>query len=401
MRSGTASAWTTANPTLDLGEPGVETDTGQWKIGTGVTAWNSLAYAGTTGPTQTTPYRSLGDGSDGSVTISSGTTVLSRDMYYNNLTVNGTGSLNTNGYKIFIKSVLDLTAAPANAIQWNGNAGGNASGATGGTQAAAQTGATLGDISQGGAGVTATTGAGTGGASGSAVGTGLGGIGGTSGRGGSGGSGNPAAATGGRSPVYTNNYRRYETLVIHNGNLVSGGGGGASGSAGSGDGTNVGGGSGGGGNGGGSVAIYANVILKSSATAAGCISANGGMGGNGGNGAAAGNTGGGGAGGGGAGGWVYLCYQDKYGPIVPNMLTSNGGQGGIGGNGFGTGTGGDGGSSGFGGRVTTFKITTGVGTEIYAPSSNTFLPELSGSNAFGIMISGGTGGSVAYSQQDF
>ena len=45
LRNGTAAQWTSANPTLAVGEMGVETDTGKFKIGTGSTAWNSLAYA--------------------------------------------------------------------------------------------------------------------------------------------------------------------------------------------------------------------------------------------------------------------------------------------------------------------------------------------------------------------
>ena len=45
IRNGTAAAWTSANPTLAVGEMGAETDTGKFKIGTGSTAWNSLAYA--------------------------------------------------------------------------------------------------------------------------------------------------------------------------------------------------------------------------------------------------------------------------------------------------------------------------------------------------------------------
>jgi hypothetical protein len=44
-RRDTASAWTSANPTLAAGEIGLETDTSKFKIGDGVTAWNSLAYA--------------------------------------------------------------------------------------------------------------------------------------------------------------------------------------------------------------------------------------------------------------------------------------------------------------------------------------------------------------------
>lgn len=44
LRRGTAAAWTSANPILDLGEPGVETDTLKWKVGDGVTHWASLSY---------------------------------------------------------------------------------------------------------------------------------------------------------------------------------------------------------------------------------------------------------------------------------------------------------------------------------------------------------------------
>lgn len=45
IRRGTASQWTSANPTLAAGEMGVESDTRKTKIGTGSTAWTALAYA--------------------------------------------------------------------------------------------------------------------------------------------------------------------------------------------------------------------------------------------------------------------------------------------------------------------------------------------------------------------
>ena len=45
VRRGTASQWTSANPTLAAGEMGVESDTNLFKFGNGSTAWNSLAYA--------------------------------------------------------------------------------------------------------------------------------------------------------------------------------------------------------------------------------------------------------------------------------------------------------------------------------------------------------------------
>ena len=50
-RRGTAAAWTAANPTLDSGEVGYETDTGRAKVGDGSTIWVSLAYRFETGGT--------------------------------------------------------------------------------------------------------------------------------------------------------------------------------------------------------------------------------------------------------------------------------------------------------------------------------------------------------------
>lgn len=44
LRRGTASAWTTANPILALGEFGYETDTHTFKIGDGTTSWSALSY---------------------------------------------------------------------------------------------------------------------------------------------------------------------------------------------------------------------------------------------------------------------------------------------------------------------------------------------------------------------
>ena len=46
-RRGNASAWASADPTLEPGEIGVESDTGKFKIGDGSTAWTTLAYAAT------------------------------------------------------------------------------------------------------------------------------------------------------------------------------------------------------------------------------------------------------------------------------------------------------------------------------------------------------------------
>jgi hypothetical protein len=45
LRNDTAANWTSSDPTLQAGELGHETDTGKFKIGTGVLAWTSLSYA--------------------------------------------------------------------------------------------------------------------------------------------------------------------------------------------------------------------------------------------------------------------------------------------------------------------------------------------------------------------
>jgi hypothetical protein len=49
LRRGTATEWSTANPTLAVAEMGIETDTNLFKIGDGATPWNTLAYGGLNG----------------------------------------------------------------------------------------------------------------------------------------------------------------------------------------------------------------------------------------------------------------------------------------------------------------------------------------------------------------
>lgn len=57
MRRGTTAAWAASNPVLDAGEPGMDTDTGEFKIGDGVAAWDALWSFGlpTTPPTPFDP----------------------------------------------------------------------------------------------------------------------------------------------------------------------------------------------------------------------------------------------------------------------------------------------------------------------------------------------------------
>jgi len=49
----------------------------------------------------------FGSGKDGNVTISTNTT-LTRDMYYNNLTVSNGIHVNTAGYRVFVRNILNL-----------------------------------------------------------------------------------------------------------------------------------------------------------------------------------------------------------------------------------------------------------------------------------------------------
>lgn len=60
LRRDTAANWTSVNPTLAAGEPGLETDTRKVKYGDGTTAWNNLPYGGGAGSSYTLPVASTG-----------------------------------------------------------------------------------------------------------------------------------------------------------------------------------------------------------------------------------------------------------------------------------------------------------------------------------------------------
>ncbi len=80
VRRGTASQWTSTNPTLAAGEFGFETDTNKIKCGTGATAWTSLPYLNNDGDiTGVTASTGLsGGGTSGTVTVSIDTSVRLR-----------------------------------------------------------------------------------------------------------------------------------------------------------------------------------------------------------------------------------------------------------------------------------------------------------------------------------
>jgi hypothetical protein len=78
VRRGTASQWTSANPTLASGEWGFESDTNKVKIGNGSTAWNSLGYTGAGSVTSITAGTGLSGGTittTGTIAIDTATTV--------------------------------------------------------------------------------------------------------------------------------------------------------------------------------------------------------------------------------------------------------------------------------------------------------------------------------------
>jgi hypothetical protein len=79
FRNDLAATWTSVNPTLAQGELGLEIDTGQFKVGTGLATWTALPYGGIVGPQGIQGIQGIqgetgltGDpGQDGEVTFSS------------------------------------------------------------------------------------------------------------------------------------------------------------------------------------------------------------------------------------------------------------------------------------------------------------------------------------------
>jgi hypothetical protein len=90
QRRDTAANWTSANPTLAAGEIGIETDTQKMKVGTGSTAWSSLAYTATGTVTSITAGTGLSGGtitSTGTIAIDSTVATLTGSQTLTNKTL--------------------------------------------------------------------------------------------------------------------------------------------------------------------------------------------------------------------------------------------------------------------------------------------------------------------------
>lgn len=308
----------------------------------------------------------FGTGIDGDITITSGTTTLTRDMYYNNLTLNTGAILNANSYLIFVKGTL--TQEGTGKIKNNGGNGGNGtagSSSTGGTPAGtAGTSTNLGTLPASKAGVVG--GVGGNGASGGA-GSGVNGLSGMAGiastnslfsqqtlSNGYGGDGEAqygygpafggAIGTAGESTVslgYPNDLMTIKNFATFlsgtftqfkgaSGNGGAGGGGGGSGDGNSGRYGGGGGAGGGSGGNGGIIVVFANtIIINTGVTLFQAIGGDGGNGGNAGVPNQIGGGGGGGAGSGGNGGYIIIVYRTKSGTITYDVVSGSNGSCGV------------------------------------------------------------------------
>lgn len=338
--------------------------------------------------------QTFGDGRDGNLTLSSGVASILKDMFYDTVTLTGTAKICLRfGARLYVKTLLDLTAAGSHAIfaatttsddppVTTGSApfaGAGASSASGGTT----------NGTNGGAGTAYPAVAGNAGAGG-AGGAGTSGSGGSAGAGGTRGSGSNIPF------AYTVAQNDSVALDPSMGTAIStiglypfvGGAGGGAGGGGGGNGSNAGGASGKGGYGGGRVVIFARNIARSGSTSANVICADGYNGTNGTAGSGAGR-GGGGGGGGGAGGYISITHAGLTGSTKTNALTAGGGAGGNGGA-----SGGLGGSAGSGG------VGGGDGAIIVRNVLDGSVTTAGNDNGTGSAASGATGGAGATLKAD-
>ena len=243
----------------------------------------------------------FGDGSDGSFTYTPGTSTISREWNYQDLTIQAGAIIKPAGFRMFARGTL------TNAGSYNDD-GVAATGATAGTALAARQ--FLGGQSAAGGAGRSTTGVGAAGAAITSSSYGSAGVMPTGGAGGQGDGGNLGGAGGAATPGSS----RWASLLGYGrgATAVNGGSGGGAGGCQVGTGTAT---SGGGGSGGGDVYIAARYIANT-----GTISAIGGAGGA----AVATGNGAAGGGGGGGGGHVGLITQTASASIGGTVSAAGG-----------------------------------------------------------------------------
>ncbi len=274
------------------------------------------------------PNNTFGNGSDGNLTVAANsTTTLTRDMYYDNLTVNG--AILGGNWRIFVKNIISGTGSlvatgtpgQAGVLQTKGNGGATTTGYFIGCA-----GAMGGDFGHAGGSTNGVVGSSTINIFNTftSVSSGVGGSGGTDG--GTGGGGGTAGTNNGTTTPYVSGtlssiFDAYgistTTGVTSRIAIGSGGGGGGGGGASSNNG-----GSGGGGG------ACGGVVFVSAHTFSGSFTINV-SGGNGGQGANIANDGGGGGGGGGGKGGMGIVVYKKS--TWSGTCTASGGTGGAGG----------------------------------------------------------------------
>lgn len=247
-----------------------------------------------------------GDGSDGDVVIGAGTTTLTRDTYYNNLTIQNTGILNPAHYRVFVRNVLTINVGGLLACSGGAGAAAGAAGA----RAVGAAGTLAGQSALGGSGAIAA------GNAGEAQGAGIQGFAGTGGAGGTGLGGVNAGGAAGALTIQATNVQGNPRALIHMGNIVGGnsatrtsGGTGGGGGGGNGAATGA-----GGGGGGGVIVVVARTIINN-----GGIQVHGGAGGS----ASNANAGGGGGGGGG----LVVVTSHSYTGAAPTATAGAAGAG--------------------------------------------------------------------------
>lgn len=67
FRRGTTNQWSAANPTLGIGEPGYDTDTGALKVGDGTSDWNALSSISNGVQSNTKPVENKYNGASSAV----------------------------------------------------------------------------------------------------------------------------------------------------------------------------------------------------------------------------------------------------------------------------------------------------------------------------------------------